>query len=215
MHIQKKDTLVPSNLDPLQFELKRGSRRAKQKLCKRRVNKSLKKTVMFASQGKTTARDRSNEARAAKRAEDQDEDSNLLNSKGTYARDKHRSNMNGNIPDKTINSVKFAIPQQSTDKESRKNPVILCSDNLNTNQEQYDISCSNGCSVIDDISTRRRKREEESNSNRTCDKPTSKRVARKTTKDRVANTVNLPVGCHGNKKGEERNKCNIKMRLFT
>jgi hypothetical protein len=49
----------------------------------------------------------------------------------------------------------------------------------------------------------RQKREEESSGAKTHHKPTSKRVVIKTTKERVANTASIPVGCHGNMEGEE------------
>jgi hypothetical protein len=53
------------------------------------------------------------------------------------------------------------------------------------------------------LTSRRRKRDAESSSDRTHEKPTSKRVAMKTTIERVANTTNMPVGCHGNMEGKE------------
>jgi hypothetical protein len=58
------------------------------------VNKPLRKPKMFVTHERTTTRGKRKKARAAKRAEGQDENSNLLNSKETCARDERKSDMN-------------------------------------------------------------------------------------------------------------------------
>jgi hypothetical protein len=64
---------------------------------------------MFVSQDKTTVKGRRKNARAAERADDQDEDSNSLSPEGTCARDERKSATNKNTPDKTKHSVNFVI----------------------------------------------------------------------------------------------------------